>query len=166
MSYDIEVSFSEWPDRAIAVWRKELAKMGVELEFHPNFEVDDDEGWLSVVMRVTDATLFDDADLLIEAGEHLTGFGYYGESDRAAFSCKRAEGNSAALLCAAALTAITGGELDDPQLGETISGKSGREILAQLSKCAKFELETPEEPAPFDSWDDVEQNDDDDDDDD
>lgn len=164
MSYDIEVSFPDWPDRAIQSWQKELARMGVELEFHPNFEVDDDEGWVPVVMHVTDATLFDDADILIEAGEHLTGFGYYGESDRASFSCKRAEGNAAALLCAAALAAITGGELDDPQLGETFTGKTGRDILAKISKSPKFELETPEEPAPFDSWDDVEPEEDDDDD--
>ncbi len=163
MSYDIEVSFSEWPDDALKAWRGELAKMGVAVDFHPNFEVDDYDGWLPLVMRVTDASLFDDADILLQAGEHLTGFGYYSEADRAAFTCKRLEGNAAGLICAAALAAITRGELEDPQLGDSFSGKTGRAVMSKLSQHPRFELETPEEPVPFESWDDVEVADDDED---
>lgn len=113
--------------------------MNVALGFAPEFDPETSKGWCPVTLTVTE----DDAPIPLAPDLHAygafdSGFDYSSAGEVATFTAKDDEGNIAAILCAAALAAISGGELRDPQVDLSATGDSAAEIIAQLVEDRKF----------------------------
>lgn len=139
MSYDINVNVSRWPADVLPKWRAELKRMGLDVEFHPDFDPRPLQGWLPLKVTVEDdESEIPLADERFELALFESGFEYYADETGALFSAKAFAGNAVAFWCAAALAAVSAGTLYDPQIPLTVSGSSGREILDALAAEARF----------------------------
>jgi hypothetical protein len=131
MSYDVNVSVTAWGTGVNLSWLEELRRMGVELACAADFDPATSTGWLPVTVTVTTASL-PLARELRALGTFTSGFEYHGSASHGAFVAKSSEGNAVLIWCAAALAAVAGGTLDDPQFGLSATGATGAEIIAQL----------------------------------
>jgi len=154
MSYDLKVSFSRWPRDAVGVWRDALARMGVDAEFHPDFEPQHDDNWCPVALGFDDASALplEEKVRRLKGARVETGFEFYPSETGALFSSKSSEGTLAAFVCACALAAATEGTITDPQNGTSAHGGEGLEVLSAFFAEGAV-LEGPHKLVRFTGWD-------------
>lgn len=128
----LRVSFAKWPSEPEGAWRAALAAMGVEAQFHPDFDpVHPADRWCAVALGFASDTLLPVEHRLRGFGLFVCTFGYEASQAGAVFSISFDRDLLGALVCACALAAATGGSLV-MEGGLEVSGSSGAELLSQL----------------------------------
>ncbi len=71
--FDLNVKISKPDSNFIELWKTEMAKIGLEVEFHPNFDIKNQRGFLPFKIIVTDSSF----TTKYGKGEWITGFELY-----------------------------------------------------------------------------------------
>lgn len=128
----IRVSFASWPPDPESAWTRALAQMGVQAEFHPDFDpVHPRDAQCAVALGFPADTSLPVAAKLRGFGQFVSAFWYETTPSGAVFSITFASDRLAALVCACALAAATGGEIVLEE-GPRAYGSDGAELLGKL----------------------------------
>jgi hypothetical protein len=130
VSYDVSVSFKTWPEDCQARWLDEMHRLGIDVAAPDGaFE---SSGGLTLRLTIAPDATIPWAAAFRALGTFASGFERARQPKRVTLSAKGTEGNAGAIWCAAALAAVTGGKLEDPQCGITTSAPRAIEIIATL----------------------------------
>jgi hypothetical protein len=138
VSYDVNVSYKIWPGDVEERWLAELGRLGIDAQVSDDAFSLAASGWLPMRLTVRADATIPWATSFRRLGTFESGFERSRGPKKIVLTAKGAEGNACALWSAAALAAVTGGKLADPQCDVTASGKRAIDILAKLMANESF----------------------------